>query len=336
VNRQVQRSEGSPAAKEFRTIRDLARYAVSKFNACGLTYGHGTSSAVDEAAFLILEALQLPIDDINPWLDARLLAAEREHVLALIERRVSSRKPAAYLLSKAYIQGIPFYIDERVIVPRSYIGELLLGPDPIVGEGRLVGPAGGLRRILDLCCGSACLAILAARTFPEARIDAVDLSADALAVARRNVTEHGLGDRIELLEGDLFAPLSGRRYDLILANPPYVTAADVAAFPPEYQAEPQIAHLGGDDGLDVVLRIIRGARSHLEEHGSLICEVGTGRARLEQHLAMDGAIWLDSADSRSEVFWIPGRSLPGRKARVGRPGHSRAAPSRPAVPKRRT
>lgn len=295
-------------ADELITARDLLRFAVSRFNAAKLSYGHGTSTALDEAAFLLLEALKLPIDDINPWLDARLTRAERERLLGLIDARVTTRKPAAYLVGRAYIQDLGFAVDERVIVPRSYLGELLLtgglGPEGIDVLPEEDGPVA----VLDLCTGGGSLAIIAAREFPQAHVDAVDVSADALAVARTNVDAYGLGERIELLHGDLFAPVRKRRYDLIVSNPPYVAAAEVAAFPPEYRAEPQLAHLGGDDGLDLVRRILREAAAHLTPTGGLLCEVGTGRDLLEAEFDLPFT-WLDTEESEGEVFWIGNSAL---------------------------
>jgi ribosomal protein L3 glutamine methyltransferase len=291
-------------ADDLLTVRDLLRYAVSRFNAAGLVYGHGTGSALDEAAFLILEGLHLPVDDINPWLDARLLADERRHVLSLLEARVTTRKPAPYLVGKAYVQGIPFRVDERVIVPRSFIAELLLsgalGPDALglIPEPEAIGS------VLDLCTGSGCLAIIAAMCLPNAEVDAVDLSADALEVAKLNLADHGMEDRIRLRQGDLFKPLKSARYDLIVTNPPYVAAAEVAAFPPEYASEPQLAHLGGADGLDLVRRILAEAARHLTPQGALICEIGTGRHILEDEYPNLPFTWLDTEQSEGEVFWL--------------------------------
>lgn len=298
-------------ADDLITVRDLLRYAVSRFNAAGLTYGHGTSNALDEAAFLILEALHLPVDDINPWLDARLLPDERRHVADLLDARVTTRKPAPYLVGKSYIQGIPFHVDERVIVPRSFIAELLLGdalgPDALglIPEPEAIGSA------LDLCTGSGCLAIIAAMCLPNAEVDAVDLSADALEVARLNLAEHGLEERIRLMQGDLFMPVKSARYDLIITNPPYVAAAEVAAFPPEYASEPQMAHLGGADGLDLVRRILAEAPAHLTLHGGLICEIGTGRHILEDEYPALPFTWLDTEQSEGEVFWLSRQDLAG-------------------------
>ena len=280
------------------TVRDFLRFATTSFVRAELHYGHGAADAIDEAAFLVLEALSLPIDDINPWLDARLTQGERTRLLSLIEQRVSTRKPAAYLLNKAYIQGVPFYVDERVIVPRSYIGELLA-----TGAEFLPAPD-AVRSVLDLCTGSGCLAILAAYAYPEAEICAVDLSAAALDVARRNVAEHGMSERIALVEGDLFAPLGARKFDLILTNPPYVDAEAVASFPPEYRAEPVIAHAGGKDGLDIVRRIIAGAKAHLAPRGGVLCEIGTGRDILEADYPDIAFLWPDTEESEGEVFWL--------------------------------
>lgn len=298
-------------ADEFATLRDLFRYAVTRLNGSDLVFGHGTTNALDEAAFIVLEALSLPVDRLDVFLDARATRAERLKVIGLVEARIATRKPAAYLLNRCYIQGMPFYVDERVIVPRSFIGELLLG-DLFSDESQLVEDADGVGSVLDLCTGGGSLAVIAARVFPNARIDAVDLSADALDVARRNVEDWGLEDRVELLQGDLFAPLEGRRYDLIITNPPYVDADAVANFPPEYAAEPQMAHLGGEDGLDLVHRILAGARDHLTDEGALICEIGRGRQLLEAAYPTLNFVWLDTEESAGEVFWLAARDLPRR------------------------
>lgn len=286
------------------TVRDFFRYAVTQFTRAGLHFGHGAANAVDEAAFVVLEALSLPIDDLNPWLDARLSADERQRLAALIEERVRTRKPAAYLLRKAYIQGIPFYVDERVIVPRSFIGEIL-------GDvSTFLPPSDEVRSALDLCAGSGCLAVLAALSFPNAEIHATDLSPDALDVARRNIADHGFEDRIALHEGDLFAPLGARKFDLILANPPYVDAAAVAAFPAEHRAEPLMAHAGGADGLDIVRRIIAEAPSRLTKHGGLLCEIGRGRDILERDYPDLEFFWPDTELGAGEVFWLRRDAFP--------------------------
>ncbi len=292
------------AAPELLTIRDFLRFAVSRFGAAKLAHGHGATTALDEAAFLILETLHLPVDDINPWLDARLTHAERDELAALIHLRIETRKPAAYLLKRTYMHGVPFYIDERAIVPRSYIGELLFSELFGGGETSLIGDPDAVDSVLDLGTGSGCLAILAAGIFPDAEIDAADLSKDALEVARINLEQHGLSKRINLLHGDLFKPLQGRRYDLILANPPYVAAAEMAAFPPEYAREPAIAHAGGPDGLDIVRRILAEAPRHLNDGGGLLCEIGTGRDILAAEFPDFDFLWLDTEESQGEVFWL--------------------------------
>jgi ribosomal protein L3 glutamine methyltransferase len=296
-------------AAELFTVRDFLRHAVTRFSAARLAFGQGATSALDEAAFMLLEALGLPIDDINPWLDARLTRKERQRLAELIEARVTTRKAAAYLLGKAYVQGVPFRVDERVIVPRSYIGELLAAGH-FDGEGlALIEDAEKVEQVLDLCTGSGCLAVLAARAFPNALVDAVDLSAAALEVARLNVADHDLSDRIRLLEGDLYAPLGEARYDLILSNPPYVDAEGMAALPPEYRHEPRVALAGGEDGLDIVRRIVEGAGAHLRPEGGLLCEVGQGAEALEAAFPDLPFLWLDTEESEGEVFWLPAEAL---------------------------
>jgi ribosomal protein L3 glutamine methyltransferase len=285
------------------TVRDWLRYATSRFGASGLVFGHGTDSALDEAAFLILHTLSLPIDQLDPWLDARLTPQERSQINTIIERRISTRKPAPYLTGVAYIQGRRFVVDERVIVPRSYIGELL-------ASGTLeTFLASAPSRVLDLCTGSGCLAILAQQSFSDAVIDASDVSRDALEVARRNVSDYGLQDRIALFCGDLFAPLGEHKYDLIIANPPYVAGAEVAAFPPEYAAEPALAHIGGEDGLDIVRRIIAEAADHLTPQGILVMEIGTARAMIEAAYPDLEPVWLDTAASEGEVMLLSAADL---------------------------
>jgi ribosomal protein L3 glutamine methyltransferase len=303
------------------TIRDWLRHALSRFRAAGLAHGHGGGAALDEAAFLILESLSLPIDDINPWLDARLTMAERARIAGLIEARITTRKPLPYLLGATWLQGRRFRVDERVIVPRSFIAGLLFSGafgTPEGEPGTLIDDPLAVSRVLDLCTGSGCLAILAADAFPNASIDAVDLSADALAVARDNVRDHGLEERVTLFEGDLFAPLKRCRYDLIITNPPYVTTQAVKDFPPEYAAEPVLAHLGGEDGLDMIHRILGEALAHLTPGGGLLCEVGSGREALEAARPDLPFLWLDadgheggdgSAQGIGEVFWLPAEAL---------------------------
>lgn len=295
------------------TLRDWLRYAVSRFNAAGLVYGHGTDRALDEAAFLILATLKLPIDELEPWLEARLTHDERARINELIETRISTRKPAPYLVGEAWIKDFRFAIDERVIVPRSYLGELMVD-----GLEATLGDTSQFARVLDLCTGAAPLAIIAAHIFPNAEIDAVEISPAALEVARRNVADYGLEERVHLLEGDLYAPAGKRCYDLILANPPYVTAEAVADFPPEFQAEPKLAHLGGTDGLDLVRRILDGARQHLNESGHLIVEIGMGRPALEAAYPDLPFLWLDTETSTGEVFHLEAKALPNSTPKRGK------------------
>jgi len=296
--------DAATAAAELVTVRDFLRHAVSRFATAELVHGHGATTAFDEAAFLVLESLRLPVDKLDPWLDAKLTGPERALLADLIDRRVTTRKPAAYLTNRTYIQGVPFYVDERCIVPRSFIGELLFS-DMIGGDDfTIVEDPTEVGRVLDLCTGGGSLAILAAMVFPDAVVDAVDLSKDALEVAKINVADHGLEDRVTLIHGDLFKPLKGRKYDLIITNPPYVDADAMAALPPEYRAEPEMALAGGPDGLDIVRRILKEAPKYLTDEGGLLCEMGTGREILEEEYPDADFLWLETADSFGEVFWI--------------------------------
>jgi len=304
-----------PAAKlpkvgpgELTTLLDFVRYAVSRFAEAKLVFAHGTTDPVTEAAFLVCEALHLHPDQFEAFANARVTGLEAKTILDLIGRRVTTRKPAAYLLNKIYMRGLPFYVDERVIVPRSFIGELL---DSHFGgeDASLVDDPAQIGSVLDLCTGSGCLAILAARHFPNAEVDAVDVSKDALAVAARNVADHGLQGQIELYRGDLFEPIGDKRYDLIICNPPYVDEAGMASLPPECRAEPRVAFDGGADGLDVVRRILDAASKHLNASGGLLCEVGRGRDNLEAACPRLPLLWLDTEDSEGEVFWATASDL---------------------------
>jgi ribosomal protein L3 glutamine methyltransferase len=294
------------------TLLDFMRYAVSRFNEARLAFAHGTTDPIAEAAFLICEALHLHPDQFESFANARVTVAESKHILDLIGRRVTTRKPAAYLVNKTYMRGLPFYVDERVIVPRSFIGEIL--DSRFTGEddgdaASLIGDPASVESVLDLCTGSGCLAILAARHFPNARIDALDVSKGAIDVAARNIAKHGLEQRITLHRGDLFAPLGEARYDLIISNPPYVDAEGMAALPPECRAEPKIAFDGGADGLAIIRRILNEASAHLTPQGGLLCEIGRGRDLLELAFPQTPLLWLDSAESEGEVFWITAADL---------------------------
>lgn len=295
-----------PAARsELVTVRDFIRYAVSRFNAAGLFFGHGNDNAWDEAVYLTLHTLSLPLDRLEPFLDARLLPSERDALLDIYRRRCEERLPAAYLTNEAWLGEHRFYIDERVIVPRSFIAELLQEQlTPWVEDPWSIESA------LDLCTGSGCLAILTALAFPEARVDAVDLSPDAIAVAQRNVADYDLLDRIELIRSDAFTQLAGKRYDLIISNPPYVNAESVAALPPEYLHEPEMALGSGDDGLDFTRIILRQAKKHLSENGLLVVEIGHNREALEAAYPTLPFTWLDTAAGDEYVFMLQAADLP--------------------------
>jgi ribosomal protein L3 glutamine methyltransferase len=298
-------------ADELVTLRDFWRYAISRFRAAELSFGHGTTTAPDDAAFLILDSLDLPIDALDPFLDARLTTAERALLAERIEARVTTRKPSAYLTGRSYIQGIRFLVDERVIVPRSFIGEILFSEyaDEEGEESLYLPDRFSVESVVDICTGSGCLAIIAAGFFPNAEIDAVDLSADALEVARLNVAAHDLGERVMLHQGDLFAPLKNRKYDLIITNPPYVDHEEMAVLPEEYRREPAMALDGGPDGLDLVRRLLTEAPKHINPGGGMICEIGTGREILEEEFPSLDFFWLDTAESQGEVFWIKAEAL---------------------------
>ena len=293
----------APNKPSLDTLGEIFRFAVRRFRTARLAYGHGTTNARDEAAFLVLEALRLPIDRLDPYLDLRPSDAERARLLTLIDARVNLRLPASYLVGAAYMHGVRFHADRRALIPRSFIGDMLADGVLPIGDPRRI------RRVLDLCTGSGCLAILAALAFPRARIDATDLSAGALALARRNVAAHRLGDRIALHRGDLFAPLGGQRYDLILSNPPYVDAKAMAKLPPEYRHEPRMALAAGQDGLELVRRIVAEAPGHLTKEGGLICEIGRGRKKLEAAFPRLPFLWLDTEQSEGEVFWLSRQEL---------------------------
>jgi ribosomal protein L3 glutamine methyltransferase len=288
----------------FSTLRDLLRYAVTRFNNAKLFFGHGSSNAFDEAAYLLLHTLALPLDKLDPFLDARLLPDEIDAVLKTIERRAIERVPAAYITNEAWLGDYRFYVDERVIVPRSFIAELI--PEqfaPWVADPQAV------TSILELCTGSGCLPIMLADAFPNAQIDAVDISADALAVAQRNVDDYALQDRINLIESDLYAKLPKKKYDLIVTNPPYVNAGSMKKLPQEYLREPQIALAGGADGMDLVRRIVDGAAQRLTKHGLLIVEIGNEREHAEAAFANLEPTWLSASAGDDMVFLLTADQL---------------------------
>jgi ribosomal protein L3 glutamine methyltransferase len=299
-------------AAELLTLLDFVRFAVSRFIEADLVFAHGTTDPVAEAAFLVCESLRLHPDQFEAFATARVTAAEGKAILGLIERRVTTRTPAAYLVNKIYMRGLPFYVDERTIVPRSFIGELLdshFGGGDDEADGSLISDPLSVESVLDLCTGSGCLAILASRNFPNAAVDAVDISKDALAVAARNVGDYGLEDRLTLHRGDLFRPLGNARYDLIISNPPYVDAEGMASLPRECRVEPKLAFDGGADGLDIIKRILDDAAAHLTPDGGLLCEIGRCRPALEAAYPQLPLLWLDTEDSQAEVFWIAAADL---------------------------
>ena len=284
---------------ELHTVRDWLRYAVSAFNEAKLSFGHGSASAYDEAAYLILHTLHLPLDTLSPFLDARLASDEKNALLALFKQRVEKRLPAAYLTHEAWLGEFKFYVDERVIVPRSFIAELLHDQlAPWVEDAENIG------NVLDMCSGSGCLAILAAHAFPNARVDAVDISQDAFQVAQRNVADYGLEERITLIQSDLFVSLKEKKYDVIVSNPPYVDAPSMAALPQEYRHEPQLALGSGKDGLDATREILKRAAEHLNPNGLLVVEIGHNRAALEATFPHLTFTWLNVSAGDEFVFLL--------------------------------
>ena len=284
---------------ELETLRDWLRFAVSRFTQAGLSFGHGFANAYDEAIYLLLHTLHLPLDRVDPFLDAKLTHAERNELAALLTRRVEERVPAAYLTREAWLGEFRFHVDERVLIPRSFIAELLAdGLAPHVVEPGAVSSA------LDLCTGSGCLAVLLAHAFPAADIDAADLSSDALAVAQRNVSDYGLAGRINLIRSDLFDNVPEKSYDVIICNPPYVTTMAMEELPREYRHEPELALAGGDDGMDAVRTILREAPRFLETEGVLVVEVGHNRIGAEAAFPRMPFLWLSTPSSADSVFLL--------------------------------
>ncbi|KRB91494.1 50S ribosomal protein L3 N(5)-glutamine methyltransferase [Noviherbaspirillum sp. Root189] len=288
----------------FTTVRDLLRYAVTRFNTGNLFFGHGSNNAFDEAAYLILHTLKLPLDKLEPFLDAHLLPNETAQVLQVIERRTSERVPAAYLTNEAWLGDYRFYVDERVIVPRSFIAELI--PEQF---SPWVEDAESVTSILELCTGSGCLPIMLADAFPNAQVDAVDISADALEVARRNVADYALEDRISLIQSDLYGSVPKKKYDLIVTNPPYVNAGSMSKLPEEYRREPQVALAGGDDGMDLVRKIVAGAAERLTRNGVLIVEIGNERAFAEAAFPDLELTWVSTSAGDDMVFLLTADQL---------------------------
>jgi ribosomal protein L3 glutamine methyltransferase len=293
------------AQANLRTVRDVLRFCVTRMNELEAFFGHGLGDAVDEAMFLVLRTLKLPMDRADLFLDAFLTHAEINTLLQMIDQRARKRIPSAYLLREAWLHGYRFYVDERAIVPRSFIAELLKDAlAPWLTE------TSNVYDVLDLCTGSGCLAVMAASVFPKASVDASDISTDALAVAQRNVVDYGLAKRINLLTSDLFEALPSKRYDLILCNPPYVTDASMATLPREYQHEPKLALAGGADGLNLIRRVLRGSRGYLKRGGLLFVEVGDGRSAVETAFGDIPMTWVTTSAGDDMVFMVKQEDLP--------------------------
>jgi ribosomal protein L3 glutamine methyltransferase len=297
-------SSFADAAGHLRSVRDLLRFAVSRFEEAQLSFGQGSDNAYDEAAYLILHTLHLPLQRLEPFLDAALLPGEIRAVLNVLERRVTQRLPAAYITREAWLGDYRFRVDQRVVVPRSHIAELIEE-----GLSAWLPDPGAVSDALDLCTGSGCLAILLALAFPHARVDAVDLSAGALEVARGNIEDYGLEGRVTLVQSDLFAGLAGRRYQLIVSNPPYVDAKAMRDLPPEYRHEPALALAAGTDGMDAVRGILDQAHRHLLPGGILVVEVGSGCAAFEAAFPRLEPTWLSTRAGDDLVFLLERNQL---------------------------
>ena len=286
------------AIRELATIRDFIRWAMSRFNEAELFYGHGTDNAQDEATYLVLHTLNLPSQLHDSYLDTRLTETERKRLVTILMRRVDERIPAPYLTHEAWFAGMPFYVDERVLIPRSPIAEL------IEAQFQPWAKPAHVNRVLDLCTGGGCIAIACALAFPEAQVDASDISEDALAVAQRNIREFGLGEQMRAVQSDLFSKLQGQKYSIIVSNPPYVDAQDMASLPPEFRHEPRLALEAGDDGLDLVFSILYQAIYHLQANGILVVEVGNSREALETLLPEVEFLWFDFEHGGDGVFLL--------------------------------
>ena len=283
--------------RELRTVRDFIRWGASRFNREGLMFGHGTDNALDEAAWLVTHALALPPDLPERYLDSRLTKTEKRHIAELFDRRVVERRPAAYLTHEAWFAGLKFYVDERVLVPRSPIAELIENFfEPWIERDHA-------RRVLDLCTGSGCIGIACAYAFPTAKVDLVDVSPDALAVAEENIRRHDVGKRVQVRRSDLFADVEGR-FDIIVSNPPYVHDQEVNGLPAEYAHEPRLGLAAADQGLEFVLRIMREAHAHLSEGGILVVEVGEGQQALNERLPQIPFVWLEFQRGADGVFLL--------------------------------
>jgi ribosomal protein L3 glutamine methyltransferase len=290
-------------------VAGLVRTVSADLKRAKLVFAHGTTDPTAEAAFMVAETLGIHPEFIAARAAMSVTAAQQNKLARLVERRIRTRKPAAYLLKRIYMLGVPFYIDERAIVPRSFLGEVLASELLTNEDFALLPDAEGIASVLDLCTGSGCLAILAAMRFASAKVDAIEVSKDAIEVAKRNVAEHKMKKRVHLRRGDLFGPVANKRYDLIISNPPYVDDAGMKGLPPECRHEPAMAFDGGHDGLDIVRRIIDDAGQHLTDNGALLCEIGRGREALERAYPNLKFLWLDTEESSGEVFWLDAGQL---------------------------
>lgn len=286
------------------TLIELVEASAVRLDEAGVAFGHGTSNAFDEAAWLVLWELGLPLDDLDGVADMAVSPQQQDSVEELVAERIASRKPAAYLTREAWLQGVPFYVDERAIVPRSFIAELLVQGDidPWLGEHT--------KRVLDLCTGNGSLAVLAALTYPEVTVDAADISEPALEVARINVARHGLDDRVRLLHSDGMAATQGP-YDLILCNPPYVNASSMSQLPAEYRAEPALALAGGADGMDFIRALLRDAPARMTERAVLVLEIGNERGHFEAAFPRLEVVWLETSAGEDQVLLVTREALLG-------------------------
>ncbi|MDY0745638.1 50S ribosomal protein L3 N(5)-glutamine methyltransferase [Paucibacter sp. R3-3] len=282
---------------------DCIEAQAARLTQAGVSFGHGTTNAFDEAAWLVLWSAGLPLDSLDEHEQQALTPAQLAKAEALVGERIATRKPAAYLTKEAWLQGVPFYVDERAIVPRSFIAELIADAsiDPWLSEQTT--------QVLDLCTGNGSLAVLAAMAWPEVSVDAIDLSPEALEVARINVDRHALQDRIALLQGDGLKPAAGRRYDLILCNPPYVNSGSMDQLPAEYRAEPELALAGGADGMDFIRQLLADAPAHLSEHGVLVLEIGNERAFFEAAFPTLPVTWMDTSSGEDQVLLVTAEAL---------------------------
>ena len=289
---------------ELHTIRDWLRFAVSQFENSDIFYGHGTDNSYDEAVWLIMSALHLPMETLNNFLDARLTQSERDKLAQFIEQRITKHTPTAYLLKEAWLQGFKFYVDERVLIPRSFIAELLANDlSPWVEFPEMIESAA------DICTGSGCLGVLLANSFPNAAIDVVDISQDAIDVCNINIANYGLENQITAIKSDMFSALAGKKYDIIISNPPYVDAPSMAALPAEYQNEPQLALGSGTAGLDHTHTLLREAASYLNDDGLLVVEIGHNREALEAAYPNTIFNWLETSSGNEFVFLLTKEQL---------------------------